>query len=90
MSGLQVGESSAYGTLSAAAQLTQPPQPLFASQASMSTQSTRISFAVAKDYKPTPIKFDNVERLESRSNYEDWASQIAFVLDTHECSRDSH
>jgi len=65
--------------------MTQPPlqvqQPL-ETQASMSSQPTRMSFAVAKDYKPTSIKFDNVESLERQSNYEDWASQIAFALDT--------
>jgi len=34
-------------------------------------------FFVVKDFKPAPVKLDDLELLEGQNNYEDWASQMS-------------
>ena len=42
-------------------------------------QSSRF-FTLPKNFKPNPIKLENLERLNGQSNYEEWASQISMVF----------
>jgi len=35
---------------------------------------------VVKDFKPAPIKLDNLKLLEGQNNYEDWASQMSMAF----------
>jgi len=33
------------------------------------------SFSLPKNFKPNPVKLDNLELLKGHSNYEEWVSQ---------------
>jgi len=37
-------------------------------------------FFIRKDFKPAPVKLDNLELLEGQNNYEDWASQMSMAF----------